>query len=372
MLCAAMAVAGCSKSGASSKAEPLARRLPRRVSVRVGPLVGEHPLYPEVTELTSYLGAAETADLKRVKAFLTSPLGRALAPPRSVAEPGTPPARWESRADAELAARLSEAEGLLASWPQPELARTKRRLTAEADDALRERRGRAAIEAVRAEMRAIEERKGLLAELRQRAASDDQAQAADAIDRQVALWREIAAQTEAVRREADQELRLLERDYDRRLAEATAQIADAADADRDRQLGELAGEGTDVRAAVGPAAAAAIDEVEPAANATEAPAPPQTSGVAELVQDIGSAHQAAWERRRGRIAAARSKLLQRIAHDTRNAVRAIAISNGIEVCFDCVDDPDLPDVTEDFRALLRDQWAARAATVSQQVATAAQ
>jgi hypothetical protein len=372
MLSGIAGVAGCSKSGASSKAESLARRLPRRISVRIGPLVSEHPLYPEVTELTSFLAAAETADLERVKAFLASPLGRSLAPPRSVAEPGTPPARWASKADAELAARLSEAEGLLGSWPRPELARTRRRMTAEADDALRDRRGQAAMEAVRAEMWAIEERKGLLAELRQRAASDDQAQIADAMDRQVELWREIAAQAEAVRREADQELRLLERDYDGRLAEATAQIAEAADADRDRQLGGLAEEGTAVRALVGPAAEAAIDEVEPTTNATEAPAPPQTSGVTELVHGIESAHQAAWERRRGRLAAARSRLLQRIADDTRNAVRAVAVPNGIEVCFDCVDHQDLPDVTEEFRALLRDHWAARAATVSQQAATATQ
>lgn len=338
--------------------------------VRVGPLVGEHPLYVEVAELTSYLGAAESADLKAAKAFLASPLGRSLAPPRRVARPALALSRWEAKADAELDARLEEARQLLEDWPRPELSRTRRRLRAQHDRDLQQRHGEEALAAVRAEMRALEERKGLLAELRQLAASDDQAEAARAVDRQVRLWREVAAEAEAAKRAGDERLQALEREHDNRRTAAMAELANAADEDRRQQGTALEDAGVVVREAIEPAANAAMVEVDAAENSTDTPPAPDTAGVADLVEAIERTHRAAWERRRGRLVAARSRLLGRIDQDTRNAVKAIAVSNGIEVHLDWVDDRDLPDATEEFRALLRDYWAARAPRRSQEVAVA--
>ncbi len=340
--------------------------------MRVGPLVGEHPLYAEVWKLTADLGVEETADLRAAKDFLESPLGLSLWAPQSDERPAPVLSGWEAKANAEREARLEEARQLLESWPRPELSRTRRRLTADRERELRLRSGEAALDAVRAEMRALEERKGRLAELRQAAASDDEAEAALAVDRQVELWREVAAEGEAARRRADEELRALEREYESELARTATKLSDAADEDREQQRRALREGGTTVREAIGPAANRAMSEVDPAANATDAPPPPETESVSELMKHIEHARRAAWERQRERLAAARSRLLRRIDEDTRNAVKAIAVSNGIEVHFDCVDDHELPDATEEFRALLRDHWAARAPRRSQEVALATQ
>jgi len=366
-------VAGCARSAASRQREAEVTGARRVVAVRIGPLVGEHPLYPTVLELTSHLGATETADLRAAKAFLTSDLGRALAPPPSSPERPFPAlTRWEAAANADLAARTQEAEQLLDSWPRPELSRTRDRLAGEADDRLRDARNTAALEAVRAEMRAIEKRKGLLAELRQLAASADEAEAARAIDEQVRLWREVAAEAEATRREGDMRLRELGRAHERELAQALAALDAAADEDRQRHKARLSGSGTPVREAVGPAAEAAMTRPEPAPNATETPRAPETKAVSELIAEVERAHRAAWERRRVRLAAARGRLLQRIAQDTRNAVKAIAARNGIEVRLDCMNEPALPDATEELRVLLRNHWAGRPAMRSQEVALATQ
>ena len=111
---------------------------------------------------------------------------------------------------------------------------------------------------------------------------------------------------------------------------------------------------------------------EPAPNATETPRAPEAKAVSELIAEVERAHQAAWERRRIRLAAARGRLLQRIAQDTRTAVKAIAARNGIEVRLDCMDEPALADATEEFRVLLRDHWAGRPAVRGQEVAIATQ
>ena len=111
---------------------------------------------------------------------------------------------------------------------------------------------------------------------------------------------------------------------------------------------------------------------EPAPNATETPRAPETKAVSELIAEVERAHRAAWERRRVRLAAARGRLLQRIAQDTRNAVKAIAARNGIEVRLDCMNEPALPDATEELRVLLRNHWAGRPAMRSQEVALATQ
>lgn len=353
------AMAGCPRSGASAPREASALRQLRGACVRLGPLVGEHPLYPEVSELTSYLGAEETADLRAAKAFLASPLGRSLEPPDAT-RPLPSLSRRQADADAKLEAGLTEATELLEPWPQPGLSRIRRRLTAQHDRDLQQRRGEEALEAVRVQMRAIEDRKGRLAELRQRAASDDEAEAARAVDEQVRLWREVAAEAEAAKRDADERLRALEDEYDRTLVDALAKLAETADRDRRQQLAALEHTGAAVRGKQPAAAAAAMAPVDPAANATDAPAAPPTESVSQLMEHIQRAQRAAWERRRVRLAAVRSRLLGLIAEDTRNAARAIAVSNGIEVHFDCMADRDMPDATEEFRPLLRDHWAARA------------
>jgi len=355
---ALVAVGGCARSARTIELPGVPVGEP--ALVRIGPLVSEHPLYPEVAELSRALEERPKADVKSITEFMVGPLGRAPAVPAEGALPAVGRfAAQEAEADAALAQDLENARQLLASWPQTEATGPDGRLSRRVEEELQSASDGLALRVVRAQRAAVEERAGELAELRYQAASPDAAEAARAVERQAAIWREIGAEGDAVRRQADEELRQKRRETDRKLQEGTRAMLASVEERQATHLRQLEESGGAVRAGQREAANAAVRAVEPGSDRRETPPPPSTDEFAALLRAIESEQRAAWERRRARLAAARSELLDRVARNTVNAIRSVALQAGVAVRFDAPPGQDLPDATESFRLPLRRYWAAQ-------------
>jgi hypothetical protein len=340
------------------------------VVVRLGALVSEHPLYPEVVALTRRAEQSPQANLKPVTDFMTSPLGRVLSAPPEPLTAGEPLiAAWETEADEALAQELAKTAELLASWPAPEEFERTGRESRQIGDEVRTFANDLALSIARTEMAAIEERKGELAELRQKATSKDAEEAARAVEREAEIWRQIRAEVEAVRREVDESLAEKRQEAERRLQAAAGAMRVSAQGGRETHLKELRESGAPIRAAQKAAVAAATRPVAPAADLTATPPAPNVDQFAALLRDIDREQRLAWQRRRARLAAARDQLLARVVQNTRNAVRAVAAQTGTTVRFSAPPGESLSDATESFRSSLRSYWSAQPIIPSSEVAT---
>jgi len=348
------ALDGCSKSSAVTDGEGRADT----VVVYVARLVSEHPLHAEVARLSARIAAMTVPRELR----LGDPLGQPVfGPPRSPVSGFARFGSWQSEADTALAQRVQEAEERLGLWPEPGLRKAQERLAREADDEVRDAQNEAELARMQAELRAIERHKEELAELRDRAASRDRAEAARAIERQAEVWRQIDTEVQTVQREAEARVEELRSAGESQMAEALQAARVRAEAARAAHRAELEHTGDDVRSRQPAAVAAANRQVEPAAGFGETPRPPDTRSLEALLQEIETAQRAARERRIAGLVATRGRLLREIAVSTRAAVQAVAIGNGIDVCFPPEAGAELRDATEDFRPLLREYWAARPA-----------
>lgn len=348
------AVGGCARSARTTELPGVPVGQP--VFVRLGPLISEHPLYPEVAELSRALEGRPTTDLRPITDFMVGPLGRVLAGP---VEPALPAAgrlvAQGAEADAALAQDLANAGQLLASWPQTEEVGPEGGLARKVEEA----RDDLALRVARAQRAAVEERAGELAELRYQATSPDAAEAARAIERQAAVWREIGAKVDTARRQADEELRQKRQEADRKLLEGTRAMLASVAARQASHLQKLEDSGGAVRAGQRGAANAAVRPIAPGSDLRETPAPPRTDEFAALLRAIEGDQRVAWEQRRARLAAVRSELLDRVARNTVNAIRSVAVQTGVAVRFDAPPGQGLPDATESFRLPLRRYWAAQ-------------
>ncbi|MBM3501156.1 MAG: hypothetical protein FJX74_21090 [Armatimonadetes bacterium] len=353
------ALTGCSRSGASTGL----RETPEVVVVYPAQLMSEHPLYPATTQLSARIAAlTEPPDLRALRAAAAEPLARRLlGPPRVEATDSEVLTAWEAQANAALARQVQEAEASLSSWPQPDLAKTEARLRREADDAVRRAGNDAETARLRVELGEIERRRDELQELRRLAASEDRQEAAAALDRQAALWREIAARVEAARRDAEAELRTLREAGEQKTASTLEAAHRRAEAERAAHVESLTQAGGSTRDDLPEAVSAATARIEPAANAQESPEPPDLAGLAALVDDLEAEQRAAGRRRIERLVAVRTRLLREIALGTQAAVRSVAFRNGLEVRFGPETGQTPRDATEDLRPLLREYWAARPA-----------
>jgi len=356
--CAPAVLTGCSRSGAVT-----GRAGPEAVRVYPAQLMSEHPLYREVTELSARIAAVNAPpDLREMRALMSRPLGRQLLRPPRVQEPDRLRlTAWEAQTDAQLAAEVQEAEESLGFWSEADLSKREARLSREVADAVRQEQNEAELARLRTEIGEIERRQGELDELRRLAISEDQEVAARAVERQAALWAEIAAKAEAVQREADARLRELRESGEADMRKALAEARTRAEAERAAHAKQLRDAGAQVRERLPEGVQAAATPITPTEDAQSVPPAPATTELTALVGEIEAAQRAARERRLNRLVAARGRLLREIALSTQSAVRAVAIRNGLDVRFGPDTDPGLRDATEDFRPLLRDYWAARPA-----------
>jgi hypothetical protein len=278
---------GCGRGERPIAARGPAAPLPEAVLVRVGPLVAEHPLYPEVLRLTRLLEQRRGPNLEPAAQFMAAPLDRVFA---TLPEPGPAPQAqlgdWQAEADAGLAASLEEAGRILASIPPPEGPATGTERAREAQDEMRQAESDALLRIARAEMRAIEERRGDLAEIRGRQASEEAAEAARALDREAEVWREIEARVAATRRQADEELRALRAEVEKRLGESAQAMQAVAEQDRESHLERLRRSGEEVRMAQQPAVAAATRGLSPDDGGSDLPAPPATGRFVALLRTV--------------------------------------------------------------------------------------
>ena len=358
-LLALMVLAGCSRSTTAMEE----RVEPEAVVVYSAQLLSEHPLYPQVTELSARItGVTAPPDLRAARALLKDPLReRLLSPPRVEEASFASLTGWEARADAALAARVQEAEESLGQWPEPEIERTRARIDRETAEAVREAQNRAEVEQMRVAIAQIERHQDEFEHLRQVALSEDRAEATEAVDRQAALWRGIEAETEAVRREAEAKLRELRAASETEREEALAAARDRAEAERAAHLEALRTAGDEVRGRLAGRVGPATATVRPAENAQQVPSPPDTSDLAALLGEVDAAQRKARERRLSGLVATRGRLLREIALSTQNAVMAVGIRNGLDVRAEQDQQQGLRDATEELRPLLREYWAARPA-----------
>ena len=356
--CAPGALTGCSRSSAVTGPPE-----PEAVVVYPAQLVSGHPLYPEVAELSARIAAISAPpDLREMRALMSSPLGRRLLRPPRVQQPDRVRfTAWEAQSDAQLAADVQEAEESLGSWPDAELTKMEGRLSRAAADALREAENEAELARLRTEIGEIERHQRQFDELRRLAASEDREEAARAVERQAALWKEIGARVAAVEREADLRLRELRESGEADVREALREARDRAEADRAAHVRQLRDAGGEARERLPEAVDSATIPIAPAEDAQAVPPAPSTSELTALVGEVEAALRAARERRIKRLVAARGRLLREIALSTQSAVQAVAIRNGVDVHLEPDADAALRDATEDFRPLLREYWATRPA-----------
>jgi len=352
-------LAGCSRSGAVME-EPTAREV---VVVYVAQLMAEHPLYPTAARLSARIAALTAPpDLRALGGLAGEPLRRRpLGPPKIEAPVPGALTMWEAQADAALAAQVQEAEESLGAWPHPELGKTETRLRRQTADALRQAQNQAEIERLRVEVGEIRRRRDELAELRQLAASEDREEAARALDRQAALWREIDARVRATQRQAEARLRELRETGEAEMTEALAAAREHAETERAAHLRGLREAGEAAREQQPEAVESATVAVEPATSARDVPPPPDTTELTALLDDIEAAQRAAQQRRVSRLVTARTRLLREVALSTQSAVRAVAVRNGLDVSLEPETGQALRDATEELRPLLREYWAARPA-----------
>jgi len=351
-------LAGCARSGTVTEEPPE----PEAVVVYPAQLMSEHPLYPAVAGLSARLAAlGESPDLRAVRALASEPLQRRLlGPPRIEPPVSGALAVWEAEADAALAADVQEAEESLGAWPDPEPAKTQAQLQRETADAVREAQNEAEIERLSLEVREIERRRDELVELRRLAVSEDRDEAAAALDRQAAVWREITARVEAAEREAEAKLRALREAGEAEVARAVEEARRRAGAERRAHIEALRAAGAEMREQQPDRVEAATRRAE-AADVTEVPLPPDVTELSALLQQIEAAQQSAHRRRAERLTAARARLLREIALSTQGAVQAVAARNGLDARFASDTSQALRDATEEFRPLLREYWGARPA-----------
>jgi hypothetical protein len=352
-------VSGCSRSSAVTERP----REPEAVVVYYAQLMGEHPLYPEVANLSARIAALTAPpDLRAVRALAANPLSqRLLGAPRVTVAALGPLAAWQTNADAALAAHVQEAEEYVGSWPQPSLQKTEARLSREAADEVRRAQNEAEVARMRAETRAIEAHRDELVRLRQAAAGEDREQASRAVDREVEVWQEIGAETEALQRDAETKLEELRAAGETEMYEAVEAARDRAEAERAEHLRRLQRGGEGVRGGQPAAVQAVTTAVAPAENVRDVPLPPDTDQLTVLLDEIEAAQRAAHNRRVDRLVEARGRLLRSIALGTQAAVRAVALRNGLDVRFTPETGQNLRDATDDFRPLLQEYWAARPA-----------
>lgn len=352
--------AGCSKSKARAE-EPPEEPKAEVVLVRLGPLTSEHPLYDRYTDLAARQTRLDAPpEMRELTEFLRRPLGRdlrALGGPE-ITLPGAL-ATWEGEADARLQAGLDEAEALLVEWPQPRDRKAERWVEQEAAQAELDIRNQAALDVVRAEAKALERRTGELAELRQIVETGAPEEAAAAADREARIWRDVAAEADAVRRQADADVARVRQEYRERVTADDEDRAARVAATRATHKALLEGSAGAARRGLPAGVEAAMRPVEPAGNLTETPATADAEGAVGLAEEMRLAQSEALERRRTKLLGARQRLLRQMADGTRLAVRAVAARNDVDVRFVEAPDDDVPDATEQFRSLLRDYWAAR-------------
>jgi hypothetical protein len=350
------ALAGCSRSSTVPDDEAA----PEPVVVYSARLMSEHPLYPEAQRLTARIGELSApADVRAQRALLAEPLRERLLGPPPVAPVSLGAfGDWEAAADRELAQSLRDVEQTLAAWPATEAAKTQPRLERQAAEAVRQAESKAAAAREQAEWRAIDRHRAELQRLFVQAQSADRGEARKAVERQARIWREIAVEVEAARREAEADLQALRAEGARAMAAAVEEAARRTSEEQASHLADLE-RAREPLAGLAEAVGRAVQPVEPAANAREVPPAPDTDDLGALLGRIEAAQREARKRQMNRLIAARDRLLRDIALNAQAAVQATAIRTGADVRFAPEADAELRDATEEFRPLLRDYWAAR-------------